>query len=158
DGADEAGALSRLIPADGLAQIGGDQGANDAENRRNDETSRVTTGHDDFRHQPGKESDDDRPENLHGRNPPIPRQQVQGYDREPRVSPTLANPCEVRHASGIVREIWSLVMPEFEEWESFYVIVGAAAGALIGLQFVVMTLTAERPPLRAAEAGRAFAT
>ena len=49
-------------------------------------------------------------------------------------------------------------MPEFEEWESFYVIVGAAAGALIGLQFVVMTLIAERPPRRAAEAGRAFAT
>src|SRR5262245_32537604 len=41
-------------------------------------------------------------------------------------------------------------------WESFYVIVGSAAGALIGLQFVVMTLIAERPP--AAEAGAAFAT
>src|SRR5690348_690851 len=27
-------------------------------------------------------------------------------------------------------------MPELDEWESFYVIVGAAAGALIGLQFV----------------------
>jgi hypothetical protein len=38
------------------------------------------------------------------------------------------------------------------------VIVGSAAGALIGLQFVVMTLIAERPPLRAAEAGAAFAT
>jgi hypothetical protein len=37
------------------------------------------------------------------------------------------------------------------------VIVGSAAGALIGLQFVVMTLIAERPPLRAAEAGAAFA-
>ena len=43
-------------------------------------------------------------------------------------------------------------------WDSFYVIVGSAAGALIGLQFVVMTLIAERPPLRAAEAGAAFAT
>lgn len=49
-------------------------------------------------------------------------------------------------------------MPGFDEWESFYIIVGAAAGALIGLQFVVMTLIAERPPLRAAEAGAAFAT
>lgn len=49
-------------------------------------------------------------------------------------------------------------MPEFAEWESFYVIVGAAAGALIGLQFVVLTLIAERPPLRAADAGAAFAT
>ncbi len=49
-------------------------------------------------------------------------------------------------------------MSELGEWDSFYVIVGSAAGALIGLQFVVMTLIAERPPLRAAEAGAAFAT
>ena len=49
-------------------------------------------------------------------------------------------------------------MSELAEWESFYVIVGAAAGALIGLQFVVVTLIAERPPLRAAQAGAAFAT
>ena len=49
-------------------------------------------------------------------------------------------------------------MNELTEWESFYVIVGSSAGALIGLQFVVLTLIAERPPLRAAEAGAAFAT
>ena len=49
-------------------------------------------------------------------------------------------------------------MPGFEEWESFYVIVGAAAGALIGLQFVVMTLIAERPQIGTEEAGAAFAT
>jgi len=30
-------------------------------------------------------------------------------------------------------------------WENFYVIVGSSAGALIGLQFVVMTLIANRP-------------
>ena len=36
-------------------------------------------------------------------------------------------------------------MSELSEWDSFYVIVGGAAGALIGLQFVVMTLIAERP-------------
>jgi hypothetical protein len=30
-------------------------------------------------------------------------------------------------------------------WENFYVIVGSAAGALIGLQFVVVTLAADRP-------------
>src|SRR5579872_5796362 len=29
-------------------------------------------------------------------------------------------------------------------WENFYVIVGSSGGALIGLQFVVMTLIAER--------------
>jgi hypothetical protein len=49
-------------------------------------------------------------------------------------------------------------MPGFEEWESFYVIVGAAAGALIGLQFVVLTLIAERPQLASPQAGAAFAT
>ena len=49
-------------------------------------------------------------------------------------------------------------MAELAAWDSFYVIVGSAAGALIGLQFVVMTLVAARPPLRAAEAGAAFAT
>jgi hypothetical protein len=39
------------------------------------------------------------------------------------------------------------------------VIVGSAAGALIGLQFVVVTLlVAERPARRVAEAGAAFAT
>jgi hypothetical protein len=43
-------------------------------------------------------------------------------------------------------------------WDSFYVIVGSAAGALIGLQFVVMTLIASKPPMPAAEAGAAFAT
>jgi hypothetical protein len=49
-------------------------------------------------------------------------------------------------------------MSELAEWDTLYLIVGSAAGALIGLQFVVMTLIAERPPLRAAEAGAAFAT
>ena len=49
-------------------------------------------------------------------------------------------------------------MSDFAEWESFYVIVGSAAGALIGLQFVVLTLLAERPHLGSPEAGAAFAT
>ena len=49
-------------------------------------------------------------------------------------------------------------MSELAEWDSFYVIVGSAAGALIGLQFVVVTLIAEQPSLRLAEAGAAFAT
>ena len=50
------------------------------------------------------------------------------------------------------------IMSELAAWESFYGIVGSAAGALIGLQFVVMTLVAVRPPIRGAEAGAAFAT
>src|SRR5207248_8499248 len=49
-------------------------------------------------------------------------------------------------------------MPILGEWDSFYVIVGSAAGALVGLQFVVVTLIAERPQLRTVEAGASFAT
>jgi hypothetical protein len=44
-------------------------------------------------------------------------------------------------------------------WENFYVIVGSSAGALIGLQFVVMTLISDLPGGRgAAQAGSAFST
>jgi hypothetical protein len=44
-------------------------------------------------------------------------------------------------------------------WENFYVIVGSSAGALIGLQFVVITLIASRPvAANQAQAGDAFAT
>ena len=50
------------------------------------------------------------------------------------------------------------MLPDLVEWESFYVIVGSAAGALIGLQFVVLTLIAEKPDLGSPEAGAAFAT
>ena len=49
-------------------------------------------------------------------------------------------------------------MSELDKWDSFYVIVGSAAGALIGLQFVVMTLIADRPLPRASEAAPAFST
>ena len=47
---------------------------------------------------------------------------------------------------------------ELNAWDSFYVIVGSASGGLVGLQFVVMTLIAEKPPVGASEAGPAFAT
>jgi hypothetical protein len=44
-------------------------------------------------------------------------------------------------------------------WENFYVIVGSSAGALIGLQFVVITLIAEFPIVKDVErASSAFAT
>jgi hypothetical protein len=44
-------------------------------------------------------------------------------------------------------------------WENFYVIVGSSVGALIGLQFVVITLIADIPIGEvAAQAGHAFAT
>jgi phosphate/sulfate permease len=47
---------------------------------------------------------------------------------------------------------------EFADWDSFYLIIGGAAGALIGLQFVVLTLIAERGRRVSPEAGRAFST
>ena len=44
-------------------------------------------------------------------------------------------------------------------WQNFYVIVGSSAGALIGLQFVVMALVADLPRTPGqAQAGHAFAT
>lgn len=47
-------------------------------------------------------------------------------------------------------------MHDLSRWESFYLIVGGAAGALIGLQFVVMTLVADRQTSR--EGAEAFTT
>jgi len=50
-------------------------------------------------------------------------------------------------------------MTALDGWENFYVIVGSSAGALIGLQFVVVALLADIP--RApdqGQAGQAFAT
>src|SRR5580765_7678374 len=49
-------------------------------------------------------------------------------------------------------------MTALTEWENFYIIVGSSAGALIGLQFIVVTLIAERPALGLKQAGAAFAT
>lgn len=50
-------------------------------------------------------------------------------------------------------------MNPFAGWENFYVIVGSSAGALIGLQFVVVTLIADAPVARAdALASGAFST
>ncbi len=49
-------------------------------------------------------------------------------------------------------------MPELAAWDGFYAIVGSAAGALIGLQFVVLTLIADRPAVGSDLAGAAFGT
>jgi hypothetical protein len=50
-------------------------------------------------------------------------------------------------------------MTAFAGWENFYVIVGSSAGALIGLQFVVITLIADMPAVRGQHlAGAAFGT
>ena len=50
-------------------------------------------------------------------------------------------------------------MTALAAWQNFYVIVGSSVGALIGLQFVVLSLIANRPTARIdPQAGWAFAT
>jgi hypothetical protein len=50
-------------------------------------------------------------------------------------------------------------MTALAEWNNFYVIVGSSAGALIGLQFVVIALIADMPAAHAdAQASDAFST
>src|SRR5207237_3439233 len=49
-------------------------------------------------------------------------------------------------------------MTALAEWENFYVIVGSSAGALIGLQFVVMTLIADKQVATSEALGSAFGT
>jgi hypothetical protein len=50
-------------------------------------------------------------------------------------------------------------MAELARWQNFYVIAGSSAGALIGLQFVVLSLISDNARSRSdAAAGNAFAT
>jgi hypothetical protein len=48
--------------------------------------------------------------------------------------------------------------PSLSEWEGFYVIVGSSGAALVGLQFVVLTLIAERQARTSRETLNAFGT
>ena len=52
----------------------------------------------------------------------------------------------------------AITSPPFSAWENFYVIVGSSAGALAGLQFVVMTLIAEGRVAGSMHEVRAFGT
>ena len=49
-------------------------------------------------------------------------------------------------------------MTPIAAWQNFYVIVGSAAAALTGLQFVVIALIADLPVRRSARSIDAFAT
>src|SRR5438477_325743 len=99
---------------------------------------------------------------------PVARRRPEHRAR-PRAKPTRScSPCTGRvrgnGRAGVgvsfraIRQIREHAMPQLEHWDSFYVIVGSSAGALIGLQFVVLTLIAERPPVGAAGASAAFGT
>jgi len=54
--------------------------------------------------------------------------------------------------------VTELANPQLGAWESFYVIVGSSGAALIGLQFVVITLIAERHNFASFETVNAFGT
>src|SRR6516164_9362185 len=61
-GSDEACTLSGLVPADRLAEVSGDERADDSENGRENETRRlIAAGHYELRDQAGDEPDDDCP-------------------------------------------------------------------------------------------------
>lgn len=49
-------------------------------------------------------------------------------------------------------------VPALSEWESFFVIVGSSGGALVGLQFVVLTLIADRRGRASRDTLNAFGT
>ena len=54
-----------------------------------------------------------------------------------------ANAIGIRHGRERVAEMDHLTPGMFTAWQNFYVIVGSSAGALTGLQFVVITLVAQ---------------
>jgi len=70
DGAEEAGALVRAIPAYGLADERRDECTGDAEERRQDKARRVVRARrQKARDDSGDKADDDDPNDLHGETP-----------------------------------------------------------------------------------------
>jgi len=52
-----------------------------------------------------------------------------------------------------------VMIADLANWNNFYTMIGSASGALIGLQFVVITLIAQKPKLKdAGETASAFLT
>src|SRR6187455_576735 len=87
---DEAGALSGLVPAEGLPQIGGDERADHAENGGQDEAGRlIVARHQELGDDAGEEADDDGPDNAHENTfsinggPPLSRPDVSASQRFP---------------------------------------------------------------------------
>src|SRR5262245_21086280 len=66
NGADEAGALARLVPIERLPEIGGNERAHDAQDGRQDEARRlIVSRHEELGDDAGQKSDDDGPEDAH---------------------------------------------------------------------------------------------
>src|ERR1041384_8557734 len=71
DGANQARAFSRLIPADRLAQIGGDKGSHDAKHGREDEAlGLILSRGDQLSDDACNEANEDRPKDAHF-SPPL---------------------------------------------------------------------------------------
>src|SRR5215471_8313896 len=72
DCADETGFLTSLIPADGLSEIGRDEGTDDAEDCGENEALRpLVAGRDESGNHSSNEADDDGPENAEHGLPPV---------------------------------------------------------------------------------------
>lgn len=54
--------------------------------------------------------------------------------------------------------MFTTAAPLLSEWESFYVIVGSSGAALVGLQFIVLTLIADKRAQTSRESLKAFGT
>src|SRR4051794_33226658 len=65
--ADEAGGFPRLVPPDGLTEIGCNEGADDSQNGRQDKARRLRliTRHDEFGNDSNDKTDNDGPKDAH---------------------------------------------------------------------------------------------
>ena len=72
DGSDQPCPFASLIPADGLAEVGGGKRPDDAEDGRQNEALRfVGTGMDEFGDDPSNKTNDDGPEDVSHRGCPV---------------------------------------------------------------------------------------
>jgi hypothetical protein len=69
-GHDETGALACLVPADGLADVGGYDGAGDADDHGDPDAAGVFAGHHEFCDCADYEADDEFPEQAEHWRPP----------------------------------------------------------------------------------------
>src|SRR6266850_5147019 len=93
DGADEASALSRVIPPDGLPEVGGNKCANDSQDGGEDKSLRlVVARHDKLGDNAGDEANDDRPDNAHitpSQDGPAQTSLARQFETRPATSGTI---------------------------------------------------------------------
>src|SRR5262245_40353137 len=67
DGHDDAGALTRLVPAERAAQPATDECTGNTKQNGDDETARILSGHDELRERANDETNDESSKNIHDR-------------------------------------------------------------------------------------------